>query len=211
MRASLRAAVLLCVVVPFVNIHRADGEARPPAYSIDAEPLIYVDAKLETPLAIRLGLATALPKQTMILISGLTSAFSLTEGRLFDSGVWVVPAAELPRVKVMAANQAAGAQVPLTVSLVSLDGAVLAKTALTLVVKPPADTTDSIARQQPAKPSSTAGEAKPAARGSISQSPPSGLAQNRTSPPGQTDERADKDAQEKLFQEFEAWRKKKGN
>jgi hypothetical protein len=211
MRASLRAAVLLSVSASFVNIHQAACEARPPAYSIDTEPLIYVDAKLETPLAIRLGVATPLPKQTMVLISGLTSSFSLTEGRLFDSGVWVVPTAELPRLKVMAANQAVGAQVPLTISLVSLEGAVLAKKALTLVVKQPTDTTDSISPPQAAKPSSTAGEAKAAARGSISQSPQSGLAQNRTSPSGQTDDLADKDAQEKLFQEFEAWRKKKGN
>ena len=211
MRALLRAAALLCVIAPFVNIQQAASEAKPSPYSIDAEPFVSIDAKLETPLAIRLGLEAPLPKQTMILISGLTSEFSLTQGRLFDSGVWVVPPAELPRLKVMAANQAAGAQVPVTISLVSLDGAVLARTALTLVVKQPTDTTGATSRPQAAKPPSTVSEAKPAARSAISQSPSSDVTQNRTAPAGQADALAEKQAQEKLFQEFEAWRKKRGN
>ncbi len=174
--ASLRRAVSLCLLVPMIGINQAASQAKPPPFSIDAEPFVQIDTKLELPLPIRIGSSVPLPKQAMVLIHGLTSAFSLTEGRLFDSGVWAVPPADIPRLKILAARQAAGSRTPLTISLVSLDGTVLARNALTLVVKQPADTPVTIVLSRPlgTETRSTVSEVKPSAPERILPPPPPG-------------------------------------
>lgn len=144
MTTLLRVAVLAGLLAAHDGGHPASAQA----YSIETEPFLHIDARVESPLPIHLGPA-GLPKQAMVLVHGLNSAFSLTRGRLFESGVWAVGVSDLPDLQVMASSRAAGSQLPLTVSLVALDGAVLAKAALTLVVREPAGGVETSATTAP--------------------------------------------------------------
>lgn len=172
-RASLRIAVLLCVLASLAGPGPAFAQARSSPYSVEADPFLHIDAKVETPFVIGLSPEAAAAKQAMVLIRGLSSAFSLTEGRLFDSGVWAVGVADLPRLKIVASPRAAGSQTPLTLSLVALDGTLLARGAMTVVVKQPGGV-----REVNAAPAAAA----PLARGAAGEAP-MGAARNHAAQP----------------------------
>jgi hypothetical protein len=58
-------------------------------------------------------------------LRGLPPAFTLSEGRLFESGVWGIRAGDLPRLKIKGPDGAESVQ--LSISMVMLDGTVLAE------------------------------------------------------------------------------------
>lgn len=140
--ASLRTAacrhLVALVVAASLTGHAAQLHAQGAsvAYTVETEPFVHVDARTETALPIKVGPAN-MPRQAMVLLQGLTSDFTLSRGRLFQSGIWAVPTAELSRLQIVASSRAAGSRLPVTVSLVTLDGVVQARSSLTLVVREP--------------------------------------------------------------------------
>ncbi len=56
----------------------------------------------EAVLPIQLKPASAVPRRAIVLVRGLPSTVTLSEGRLFESGVWGVPAADIGKVKMSA-------------------------------------------------------------------------------------------------------------
>jgi hypothetical protein len=130
----LRAAVLLLALSPLANNGRLLAQSPAARAVIEASPTLDLTPNVETAFAIRIAAGADLPKRTMLLIQGIPTTLSLTEGRVFDSGVWFVPVADLPKLKIVAASEAAGVRTPLTLTLVSLEGTVLAEGRITLAV-----------------------------------------------------------------------------
>jgi hypothetical protein len=114
--------------------------------------VIRVESGVETPLPILITSNSEAIQKAMILIRGLPSDVSLTQGRLFPSGVWAVKASAYRTVRVVS-NSDAEEEVDLIFSLVTLEGTSLGNVATRLLV----------ARQR------TPGESPPAA---VAAAPP---------------------------------------
>jgi hypothetical protein len=131
--ASVFLSVPLNGTGNFLTSVRAQVRIEPLAIKI--QPSIRLDSATEAPLTIGITPETSIPKQAMLLIRGLPSSVTLAGGRLFDSGVWGVRIADLPRLRIAAgATQTAKAQ--LAVSLVTFDGTVLAEASTGLSIEP---------------------------------------------------------------------------
>jgi hypothetical protein len=136
-RSGLR---LLCFTIllalsPAHQVHRAFAQAGAEV-KIALDPVISLTANVEAAFPVRIESPTGLPRQANLLIKGVPGTLTLTEGRVFDSGLWFVPAADISRLRVQASSQAAGLRSSLSVALVSLDGTVLAESSAILEVRP---------------------------------------------------------------------------
>jgi hypothetical protein len=95
--------------------------------------VIRVESGVETPLPILITSNSEAIQKAMILIRGLPSDVSLTQGRLFPSGVWAVKASAYRTVRVVS-NSDAEEEVDLIFSLVTLEGTSLGNVATRLLV-----------------------------------------------------------------------------
>lgn len=127
-------AIAIAILAGFASPGASAQEGRT---SLITVPALWVSPASETPLAIRVDGAEELPSQAMLLVKGLPPEVTLSEGRLFGPGVWVVPVSLLPRLHVRAPGATSRSEISL--SLVALDGKSLAETRLTLLVAPPDD------------------------------------------------------------------------
>jgi hypothetical protein len=107
-------------------------------------PQIRIPAAAESPLPIRIAARTATPKRAMILIRGLPASAALSVGRLFESGVWGVPVAEIDGLRIASPAEAIG-KTDFSVSVVTFSGEVLAEAKSTLFIVSP----QAIAKSQP--------------------------------------------------------------
>jgi hypothetical protein len=99
-------------------------------------PSIVAPAASQVPLDIEVISAEAAPKQSFVRVRGLPPFVSLSEGYPLGPGSWAVPLQALPKLK---ANVPAGAtaRADLVVTLVSIEGTVLAQTTTTFIVTAP--------------------------------------------------------------------------
>jgi hypothetical protein len=72
--------------------------------------------------------------QVKLLVRGLAPGVSLSEGRVFGQGVWVVPLNDIPRLKVLAPADTSRSD--LNLALVTLDGKLLAEARVVLFITP---------------------------------------------------------------------------
>jgi hypothetical protein len=88
-------------------------------------------------LPIQVGPAETLPNRSFVSLRGLPPSISLTEGHAIGPGSWAVPLAALPTLK---ANVPAGisGRTDIVVSLIGMDGRLLAEARMALVVGPTA-------------------------------------------------------------------------
>lgn len=132
------AALALAVAVSAGTGGQASGAETPPgtaALTIEVPLAIEIEQAADTPLPIRVSPEAAVPRQAMVLIRGLSPSMTLNNGRLFDSGVWAVRAADLPGLRITAPGTTSE-KLRLSVSVVALDGAVLATAESNLGVIP---------------------------------------------------------------------------
>jgi hypothetical protein len=120
----LRRVALLLALSPFLGIVEVPAQTARPG-TIEIAPAFTLTPNIETPFPVRIAETANLPKRATLLIKGVPPNLTLTQGRVFDSGVWFVPATELPKLRILASSEAAGLRVLLMLTLVSLDGAVL--------------------------------------------------------------------------------------
>jgi hypothetical protein len=151
---------LLLLLSLFADISQSSAQQRA---TIETAPVLSLRPNAEAAFPVRIAAGADLPKRTTLLIHGIPATLTLTEGRVFDSGVWFVPVADLPRLKIVAASDAAGLEKPLTLTLVALDGTVLAEGGTTLAVGPVTGALDTEATAAEAK-SSPRNEVAPLAR-----------------------------------------------
>lgn len=134
-RLAILTALLLSLNSPL-------GSARAAGPEIVTIPEIWVTPETEMPLVIMVQSGEPLPPQLMLLVRGLPPEVTLTEGRPFGQGVWVVPLASLGRLRLRAPAQTS--QNPLSLSLVKLDGTPLAETSVTLYIAQPPGKSDQL-------------------------------------------------------------------
>lgn len=95
------------------------------------------EAATRVRLPIEVGPSNALPTNSFIRIRGLPPAVALSEGYAIAAGAWAVPLGALPTLAlVLPAGQRGESSVAIT--LVSVEGEVLAETTITLAIAAPA-------------------------------------------------------------------------
>ena len=87
-------------------------------------------------LPIQVGPPSALPKNSFVRIRGLPPAVALSEGHAIAAGMWAVPLAALPTLTLIFPSGLQG-DTSVAISLVNLDGDVLAEANMVLAVSPP--------------------------------------------------------------------------
>lgn len=112
---------------------QAAAQGRGDTPSLVVAPVVRLEAGRESALSIEIAPAGVAPPKALVLIRGLPKTMTLSQGRLFDSGLWSVPAAEVSRLRIALPAGARGRS-DLSVSLVAMDGTVLSDVRSSLVV-----------------------------------------------------------------------------
>lgn len=111
----------------------------PASAQSDAAPRIVVAetiaaaAASQAPVRISITPPTAIPRNAFVRIRGLPQMAALSEGHAIAPGAWAVSLAALADLRVTVPATAQGRSA-LTITLVSVDGAVIAETQTTLVI-----------------------------------------------------------------------------
>jgi hypothetical protein len=111
----------------------AQANARP---SVTVAATISAEPAGETAFAIRVGPADAVPRNSFLRVRGLPPTAALSDGHSIAPGAWAVPLAALPDLKIMLPPGVAG-RAEIVVTLVAVDGSVLAEAKATLAIAAP--------------------------------------------------------------------------
>jgi TPR repeat protein len=115
-------------------VRRAEAQQDRPKISVPAETK--AEAASRTRLQIEVGPSEAIARHSFLRIRGLPPAVALSGGHSIAPGAWAVPLNALPNLTiVLPVGQQAPAEV--AISLVSIEGNVLAEAKTTLVVVQP--------------------------------------------------------------------------
>jgi hypothetical protein len=125
---SVMSASSTCLMDP------AAAQARAEAISLAVPPAFQVPAGGDAAFPIQITPAAAIPRKAILLIRGLPTTISLSGGRLFESGIWGVAAVEADRLTISSAPAARGRS-DLSVSLVTLEGALIAEAKSSLFIR----------------------------------------------------------------------------
>jgi hypothetical protein len=98
-------------------------------------PSITAAAAGRTVFAISVGPAGAVPKNSFVRVRGLPPMAALSDGHSIAPGSWAIPIAALPDLTITLPTGASGKS-DVSVTLVSIDGSVLATAHATLVIVP---------------------------------------------------------------------------
>jgi hypothetical protein len=129
------AAVLAASALAMLLAGQAQAQA-PDRLTIVVAPTITAESSSEIGFPIRVGPAPSIPRNSFVRVRGLPQMAALSEGYSIGPGAWSVPLAALSNLKIALPVSVAGKNEVL-VSLVGVDGAVLAEVKTTLVVTAP--------------------------------------------------------------------------
>ncbi len=101
--------------------------------AIRIAPMTQGEPASNTRLAIQIEPRAAIATQSFVRIRGLPPTVALTEGHVIAPGVWAVPLAALPNLAIVLPAGLEG-QSDIAISLVSVDGTILAEARTVLVV-----------------------------------------------------------------------------
>ncbi len=107
----------------------------PVQFQISVAPMIVAAPKSEVALPIRIQPLEALPKRSFLSLRGFPPGVSLTEGHPISPGSWAVPFAGLSTLKANIPEGANG-RAEIVISLIAMDGRMLAQAKTALVVEP---------------------------------------------------------------------------
>lgn len=116
------------------------------ASMVPAEPATQVAFPIEV------GPPTLIPRRSFVRVRGLPTTAALSDGHSIAPGSWAVPLAALPGLKITLPVTAAGRS-DVLITLVAIDGSVLAEARTTLVVHEPTAS----ARTPPGAPDTASG------------------------------------------------------
>jgi hypothetical protein len=97
--------------------------------------VILVDSGVESGLPIEISPGIHIPDTALLIIRGIPSTTSLTEGRLFPSGTWVIKPSAMNEVRLLTGSGTIET-VDLEISLATIEGDLLSTAATRLVVAP---------------------------------------------------------------------------
>lgn len=127
-------AAVMVMLVLVGEVDRACAQDVVPA--IDVANTILAEPATVVPFPIRAGPARAIPRNSFVRVRGLPPMAALTEGYSIAPGSWAVPLQALADLKITL-PAATGGPADVTVSLVTIDGSVLAEVRTTLIVSSP--------------------------------------------------------------------------
>jgi len=113
------------------------GTAQRSEPRITVAPTIVAEAASQTAVQIQAGPADAIPGNSFIRLRGLPPSVSLSDGYSIGPGSWAVPLLGLSSLKAVIPAGISGRS-ELTISLVSVDGTLLAEAKTAFVVGPSA-------------------------------------------------------------------------
>ena len=105
--------------------------------SLTVTRLLRAEPASRVRLPIQVGPPAALAKSSFIRIRGLPAAAALSDGHAIAAGAWAVPLVALPTLTIILPAGTQG-ESAVAVSLVTVDGEVVAETTLTLAITSPA-------------------------------------------------------------------------
>ena len=139
-RRAAAAALLcvLCLAQPLTVASAQEVNAYRPAQGDDAvriivAPTLLAEPSKRTRLPIEIASAGNLPSKSFVRLRGLPAAASLSEGYAIAAGVWAVPLSALPVLEIYVPVGVTGRS-ELTISLVSVDGPLLAEVQVLLSI-----------------------------------------------------------------------------
>ncbi len=115
---------------------------------IEVAPTILAHAASQAALPIQIGPPGSLPNNSFVRLRGLPNTVSLTEGHAIGPGSWAVPLFSLSALKAVIPAGVSGRS-ELIISLVAVDGTLLAEARTALVVGSAAMMAPGEAQQQP--------------------------------------------------------------
>jgi hypothetical protein len=129
----LRRTALGLVVAGLAVLSAAPITAEAQQTTVSVAARVSAEAGVQTPLGIRVGPAATLPRSSFLRIRGLPPTASLSEGYAIAPGSWAVPITAIDNLSILLAPDTP-ARSDIVVTLVSVEGAVLAeaRSALTL-------------------------------------------------------------------------------
>lgn len=144
----------LCTLLAFIPLSLGilinPAQSAPETAIISVPDPLHVEAGTQQPLPVTVQDSSGLPRNAMLLISGLPSTSALSAGRLFASGTWALRLSDLDGLKIETTPGAAG-QVQVTLSVVTLDGKAIAERTLNVAINPPGGSL-AARRERPAPP-----------------------------------------------------------
>jgi Sel1 repeat len=111
----------------------AQGRGVPLAVAVASQ--LWLKPGVERPIEIRLVPIEAVPPQSVVVIRGVPAGMRFSEGRPFGEGVWVIPAARLPDLKVQTPGNVNSGGL-LTIALTTLEGVAMAQAQVTVLSVP---------------------------------------------------------------------------
>ena len=128
----LAAVLFLGACILCASAQRTLGQ-RSDTPSIRVAPLIVADRASQISLGITVGPPEAVPTNTYLRVRGMPPRVSLTEGHAIGPGSWAIPLGGLPSLKANIPVDAGG-RAELSISLLTIDGKVLAEASTALTV-----------------------------------------------------------------------------
>jgi hypothetical protein len=115
----------------------AEGRTQRPEARLVVAQTIVAEAASQTAVQIQAGPAEAIPANSFIRLRGLPSSVSLSDGYSIGPGSWAVPLQSLPTLRAIIPAGISG-RTELVISLVDIDGTLLAEAQVAFVVGPSA-------------------------------------------------------------------------
>jgi hypothetical protein len=128
--AALGVVLALVLAATHPSQVLAQSSAQP---AITVSPAITAEPASQAAFPIRVGPADAVPRNSFVRLRGLPPMAALSEGHSIAPGAWAVPLGALPDLKIMLPAGSTGRS-EIVVTLVAIDGKVLAETKSTLAV-----------------------------------------------------------------------------
>jgi hypothetical protein len=121
------------VVAGLAVLSAATQAAEAQQTTLNMAARVTAEAGVQTPLGIRVGPAAALPRSSFLRIRGLPPTASLSEGYAIAPGSWAVPITAVDNLSITMAPDTP-LRSDIVVTLVSVEGAVLAEARSTLTL-----------------------------------------------------------------------------
>jgi TPR repeat protein len=153
------------------------GQGRkPPALVVSAQ--IWVSPGSEQAIDLKIVPGDAIPSSAMVVVRDVPQGIRFSEGRPFGPGVWVIPVARLPNLKMQTPADSPGGGA-LTLVLTSLEGTSIAEAHTLVIVMPPT--------KNPQGPAATAGITVPAQEQRAPPAPKPAEIPKAAAPPNKAD------------------------
>jgi hypothetical protein len=123
--------VIAAAATAWIIVPQQPAFAQSPAISV--APTINAEPASQTPLQIKVSPTDSLPRNSFLRVRGLPPITALSEGHAIAPGYWAIPLGALPELKINVPAGSTGKS-EIQITLVSVDGTVLAQAKSVLVV-----------------------------------------------------------------------------